>query len=175
MVGHHEAAAEGAHCVRKKGGAGGIVGEAAAGRTEVAGTLEEHSSDGSSEQTAGQLEEAALGRAEEGRCEAGHAEDRVEDAAHPATADLGNRLGGRERLLAGLELEDLCMDPDSEDCSQLEVPEEVHCSLLGVDKEQTRGDCLLCLHARHHLEEALGAEGIRTADSAGRNWEEGGP
>ena len=64
---------------------------------------------------------------------------------------------------------------DSEGCSQPEGLGEVHYSLLCVGTGQKRGDCLLCLRERHRLGGDLGAEDIRTADSAGHNSEGEGP
>lgn len=88
MVGRRAVAAEGAHCVRKKVGAAGIVGEAAGGRTAVVGRPAARSSDGSSAQTAAlPVEDAASDRAEGARSVAG----RAEDAALPATADPDSR------------------------------------------------------------------------------------
>ena len=170
-------AAEGAHCVRKKEGAAGIVEEAAVGRTAAAvvvaaDTPAERSSGGSSAQTAeSPVEEAALGHAEEDRCAAG----RAEDAARPATADPGSRPGDQQDLLGDLELGDLDTALDSGGCSQLEDPEAVRYSLMGVGRAQARGDRLLFLHAHLHPEAAPDAEDIRTADSAGHSSEAAGP
>lgn len=175
VEGHHETVAEGVRCVRRKGGAAQTVGEAAGLRT-AAGRLGEHNSDGSSEQRAGSpVEGAASGHVGEGRYEADRAEDRVEGEARLATGDLDSRLGVQEGHLGGQELAVLCTDLDCEGCSQPDGLGEVHYNLLDADRGQARGDCLLGLRARHRLEEGLGAEDIRTADSAGHNSEGEGP
>ena len=177
VAGHHVAAAEVAHCDRKKAVAGKIAAGAVVGRTATAGKLEEHSSDDSSEQTTALLAEvAALGRAE-GHSAVDRVEDHVEGAAHSATADLGIRLV--DPGLGVLELADLYKGRDSGGYTQLEGPGEGlvvgHYRRRDVGKEQTREnhhghvDRRLYLRDRHRPVVSSGVEAaahIRTADSA---------
>lgn len=147
------------------------MGRTAAAAAAVAGTPAERSSGGSSVQTAEwPAEEAAWGRADEGRCVVG----RAEGAALPATGDLGSRPADQEDLLEGPELAGLCTEPDSGGCIQPEGPEAVRYIQLGVGREQVREGHRLGLHARHHREAGPDVEGIRTAGSAGHSSGENG-
>jgi hypothetical protein len=170
VAGRHAVAAEGAHCVRKKAVAAGIVGEAAAGRTVVAGRPAARSSDGSSAQIAVlPVEDAASDRADGGRSVAG----RAEDAALPATAAPGSRPAAQEDLLAE-ELEALYTALDFGGYSQPEGLVVAHYNLWDAGREQTRGDFLYLLE-RHRPEAGPGVGDIRTADSVGRSSAVEGP